>query len=146
MINNFQSLLGRETELQWRAVSDKERQRSLVAAVQSEADSIGFMLPHLGRGDLELMYAEPDPGGVASWRPSSRLRTYNGAVREHAWLRGLNRVEHVAIPDTQAAVTQSQIERIEKFKPSLEDARAVALAQLMSQRDRAPRDYIVLVA
>lgn len=146
MTNSFQSVLGRETELQLRATSDEGRARTLVAAVQSEADSIGFMLPQLGRGGVELMYAEPDPGGIASWRPSARLRAYNGAMREHAWLRGLGRIEHVAIPDAQADAARRQVQGAEKFKPSVEDARAVALAGLLSQRDRAPRDYVVLVA
>jgi tryptophan synthase beta chain len=146
MVNNFQSLLGRETELQLRATAGDGRERTLVAAVQSEADSIGFMLPQLGRTGVELMYAEPDPGGISSWRPSARLRAYNGAVREHAWLRGLGRVEHVAIPDAQAAAARQQLERAEGVVASLEDARAVALAALLAQRDRAPRDYVVLVA
>ena len=146
MANNFQSLLGRETELQLRALSADGRPRTLVAAVQSEADSIGFMLPQLGKQDVELMYAEPDPGGIASWRPSARLRAYNGAIREHAWLRGLNRIEHVTIPDAQARAAQHQVERAEHITVSLEDARAVALVSLLTQRDRTQRDYVVLVA
>lgn len=145
MANTFRSLLGRETDAQLRAVSGEGRQRTLVAAVQSEADSIGFMLPQLGKADVELMYAEPDPGGPAAWRPSARLRAYNGAIREHAWLRGLNRIEHVAIPDEQARAAQQQAERAEQITLGLEDARAVALACLLTQRDRSPRDYVVLV-
>jgi tryptophan synthase beta chain len=146
MANNFQSLLGRETELQYRAVAQEGRPRTMVAAVQSEADSIGFMLPHLGRAEVELMYAEPDPGGTASWRSSARLRAYNGAVREHAWLRGLNRIEHVAIPDAQARACRDEVGRTEKVQLSLEDARAVALTAQIAARQPAPRDYIVLVA
>jgi len=146
MINNFQALLGRETELQLRSLSADDRPRTLVAAVESEADSIGFMLPQLGRHDIELMYAEPEPGGIASWRPSARLRAYNGAIREHAWLRGLDRIEHIAIPDAQANAARYQVERAEHVKLSLEDARAVALAGLLTQRDQTPRDYVVLVA
>lgn len=146
MSNHFQSLLGRETELQLRASAPEGRPRSLIAAVQSEGDSIGFMLPQLSRQDVELLYAEPEPGGVASWRPSARLRAYNGVVREHAWLRGLGRIEHVAIPDTQALDAQRQISALERIEVSLEDARALALAQLMAQRNPDPRDFVVLVA
>lgn len=146
MANNFQSLLGRETALQLRTLSAEGRHHTWVAAVQSEADSIGFMLPHLSRPDVELVYAEPDPGGVASWRPSARLRAYNGAIREHAWLRGLGRIDHVTIPDAQAAAMQRQVQQLENVRISLEDARAVALAGLLLQRDRTPRDFVVLVA
>jgi tryptophan synthase beta chain len=145
MANSFQSLLGRETDLQLRAHAAEGHARTLVASVHSEADSIGFMLPQLGRREVELMYAEPDPGGVAAWRASVRLRFYNGAMREHAWLRGLGRIEHVAIPDAQARAAQQQLAGVEKIEVSLEDARAVALAGLLCQRDRAPRDYVVLV-
>jgi len=146
MVNSFQSLLGRETAAQLQAQSPAGRPQTWVAAVQSEADSIGFVLPLLSRQDVELVFAEPDPGGVASWRPSARLRAYNGAIREHAWLRGLGRIEHVAIPDAQAAAAQRQVEQLEQARISLEDARAVALAALLIQRDKAPRDYVVLVA
>lgn len=145
MVNNFQSLLGRETDLQLRAISGEGRGRTLVASVQSEADSIGFMLPHLSRHETELVYAEADPGSVPA-RPSARLRAYNGAIREHTWLRGLGRIQHVAIPDAQALTMQRQVASLEKIKPSLEDARAIALAVLLTQRDRVPRDYVVLVA
>jgi tryptophan synthase beta chain len=146
MANNFQSLLGRETAQQLTALTAADRQQTWIAAVQSEADSIGFMLAHLSRQDVELVYAEPDPGGVASWRPSVRLGAYNGAIREHAWLRGLGRIEHVAIADAQALAAQQQLGKLENVRISLEDARAVALVGLLIQRDRAPRDYVVLVA
>lgn len=145
MIANFQSLLGREAELQMRALG-AERPRTLVAAVESEADSIGFMLPQLGRTDIELVYAEPDPGGIASWRPSARLRAYNGAIREHSWLKGTGRIQHVPIPDAQARAAQQQILQAERINVSLEDARAVALASLLAQRSTVPRDFVVLVA
>ncbi|HUR41867.1 MAG TPA: pyridoxal-phosphate dependent enzyme [Verrucomicrobiae bacterium] len=145
MVANFQSVLGRETELQMRAVADG-RSRTMVAAVDSEADSIGFMLPQLARKDIELTYAEPAPGGIASWRPSTRLGAYNGGIREHAWLRGLGRTEYVAVPDAQATAARGHVERVESLKVSLEDARAVALALRLAPRDREPRDYVVLVA
>lgn len=145
MIFSFQSLLGREAELQMRALGT-ERPRTLVAAVESEADSIGFMLPHLRRDEVELFYAESDAGGMTSWRPSSRLRAYNGAKREHAWLKATGRIQHVAIPDAQARAAQQQLAQAENVRVSLEDARAIALATLLSQRDSNPRDFVVLVA
>lgn len=144
MTASFQSLLGRETELQLRELGGG-RPRTLVAAVQSEADSIGFVLPQLRR-DVELVFAEPDPGGIASWRPSARLRAYNGAIREHAWLKATGRIQHIAIPDAQARAAQQQVLQAEKVNVGLEDARAVALATLLVQRDPRPRDFVVLVA
>ena len=144
MIGSFQSLLGRETAQQLRALGG-ERPLTLVAAVQSEADSIGFVLPRL-RSEVELVFAEPDPGGIASWRPSARLRAYNGAIREHAWLKGTGRIQHIAIPDAQARAAQQQLLQAEKVNVGLEDARAVALTTLLAQRDLRPRDVVVLVA
>ncbi len=145
MAASFQALLGRETELQFRALASPDRARTMVAAVESEADSLGFMLPQLGRKDVELLYAEPDPGGIASWRASARLRAYNGAIREHTLLFGTGRIEHVAMGDASAQSARERL-RSEHVDISLEDARAVALALLLAQRDRVPRDFVVLVA
>jgi tryptophan synthase beta subunit len=144
MAATFQALLGRETELQFRAVAGADRPRTMVAAVESEADSLGFVLPQLGRKDVELVYAEPEPGGIASWRASKRLRAYNGAIREHTLLFGTGRIEHVALGDASAHAARERL-RSENIEVSLEDARAVALALLLAQRDRAPRDFVVLV-
>lgn len=147
MASAFQSLLGHETELQFRAQGGGgERRRTMVAAVASEADSLGFVLPQLGRREVELVYAEPEPGGIASWRASMRLRAYNGAIREHTLLLGTGRVEHVALSDATAQSMRERLSRDEALEVSLEDARAVALTQLLAQRDRAPRDFVVLVA
>lgn len=146
MINAFQALLGKETELQVRAQVLEGRERTMVAAVQSEADSIGFVLPQLNRDEVELVYAEPEPGGAASWRPSLRLQAYNGAVREHVWLRALGRIEHTAISDAQAQAAREQVRQMEKIELSFEDARAVALTLLLAQREGPPRDFIVLAA
>jgi tryptophan synthase beta chain len=145
MVSDFQSLLGRETELQSRAAAGS-RARTLVASVTSEADSIGFMLPHLSRHDVELLYAEPEPGGLASWRGAGRLRSYNGAVREHTWLRATGRIEHIAIGDSQALTFQRELGSLDNIQIGLEDARALALTSLLVQRDTAPRDFVVLVA
>ena len=146
MANAFQSLLGHETELQFRAQAGEERPRTMVAAVSSEADSLGFVLPQLGRRRIELVYAEPEPGGVNSWRASLRLRAYNGAIREHTLLFGTGRVQHVALSDSQAQGMRERLGRDENISVSLEDARAVALVQLLTQRDKDPRDFVVLVA
>jgi tryptophan synthase beta chain len=145
MISDFQSLLGRETELQSRAAA-AGRARTLIASVTSDADSIGFMLPHLARQDVELIYAEPEPGGIASWRGAGRLRSYNGAVREHTWLHATGRIEHIAIGDSQALTLQQQLGSLDNIQIGLEDARALALTSLLVQRDTTPRDFVVLVA
>jgi tryptophan synthase beta subunit len=146
MASAFRSLLGHETELQYRAQGGGDRPRTMVSALASEADSLGFVLPQLGRKEIELIYAEPEPGGIASWRASQRLRAYNGAIREHTLLYGTGRIEHVALGDNTAQSMQERLNRDDGLAISLEDARAVALAQLLTQRDRAPRDFIVLVA
>ena len=146
MASAFRALLGHETALQLRALAGTERPRTWVAALSSEADSLGFMLPQLGRKESELIYAEPEPGGVASWRASQRLRAYNGAIREHTLLYGTGRIEHVALGDATAAQVREQLARDDGITISHEDARAVALTQLLTQRDRNPRDFVVLVA
>ena len=140
----FQSMLGRETELQYRAMAGAERGRTMVAAVESEADSLGFVLPQLGRKEVELIYAEPEPGGIGSWRASTRLRFYNGAIREHTLLFGTGRIQHVALSDASAQAARERL-KSEDIAISLEDARAVALTLLLAQRDRAGRDFVVLV-
>jgi tryptophan synthase beta subunit len=146
MASAFRALLGHETLLQLRAQAGTERPRTWVAALSSEADSLGFMLPLLGRKEVELVYAEPEPGGVASWRASQRLRAYNGAIREHTLLYGTGRIEHVALGDATAASLRERLARDEGIAISHEDARALALTQLLTQRDRNPRDFVVLVA
>lgn len=146
MANNFQSLLGREVHQQLDAIAADGRPRTLVAAVQSEADSIGLVLPFLTHPELELVFAEPEPGGIESWRPSQRRRAYNGVVREHAWLKGTGRIEHVPIADAQAQAAQRQVMAAEKIGVSLEDGRALALTLLLAQRSGTPHDFVVLVA
>jgi tryptophan synthase beta chain len=146
MASAFRSLLGHETALQLRSLAGTERPRTWVAALSSEADSLGFVLPQMPRKDAELIYAEPEPGGVASWRASQRLRAYNGAIREHTLLYGTGRVEHVALGDATAQSMRERLARDEGIAISLEDARAVALTLLLTQRNREPRDFVVLVA
>jgi tryptophan synthase beta subunit len=145
MANNFQALLGREAEAQYTdSASFLSRPRTMVAAVGSEADSIGFVLPFLNRKDIRVAYAEPEPGGRAAWRPSTRLRPYNGQVREHSWLRGVGRIQHVPVPDTEASAYRDRLARA-GITVSLEDARAVALSAILGQGDTTPRDFVVLV-
>jgi tryptophan synthase beta chain len=146
MVSDFQMLLGYECELQLRARSSS-RPRALVATVHSEADSIGFMLPYLKRADMELFYSEPlDATGRSVWKPSARLRAYNGAKREHAWLRASGRITHVPITDTHAREMQERVHKLEGFVISFEDARAVALAAGLCKGDAGERDIVVLVA
>ena len=145
MANNFQALLGREADSQYTTTAAfLARPRTIVAAVGSEADSIGFVLPFLNRREVRVAYAEPEPGGRASWRPSNRLKAYNGQVREHSWLRGVGRIQHVPVPDADAERARQRLER-EGIKVGLEDARAVALTAILGQGDPDPRDFVVLL-
>jgi len=145
MANNFQALLGRETDAQYTTTAAfLNRPRTMVAAVGSEADSIGFVLPFLNRRDIRVAYAEPEPGGRAAWRPSRRLKPYNGQVREHSWLRGVGRIQHVPVPDADAEGVRARLAR-EGITVGLEDARAVALTAILGQGDPTPRDFVVLL-
>ena len=145
MANNFQALLGREADTQYTATASLlSRPRTMVAAVGSEADSIGFVLPFLNRREVRVAYAEPEPGGRASWRVSARLKPYNGQVREHSWLKGVGRIQHVPVSDEAAGSYRDRLAR-DGITISLEDARAVALTALMAQGDPTPRDFVVLI-
>jgi tryptophan synthase beta subunit len=145
MANNFQALLGREADAQYTTTASfLNRPRTMVAAVGSEADSIGFVLPFLNRREVRVAYAEPEPGGRGAWRPSNRLKAYNGQVREHSWLRGVGRIQHVPVPEADAERTRERLAR-EGITVSLEDARAVALTTLLGQGDPTPRDFVVLL-
>jgi tryptophan synthase beta chain len=147
MVSDFQMLLGYECELQLRAHSGNGRPRALVAAVHSEADSIGFMLPYLKRSDVELFYAEPATvDGKKAWKSSARLRAYGGARREHAWLRATGRITHLPVTDDDARAAQEQLRQLEGVSVSLEDARAVALAAGLAKGAGDERDIVVLVA
>jgi tryptophan synthase beta chain len=146
MISDFQMLLGYESELQLRAQTGSGRKRAMVAAVHSEADSIGFVLPYLRRSDIEVFYAEPEFAGRGGWKSSTRLRAYNGARREHSWLRATGRITHFQIGDAHARHAQEQLKRLEGIDISLEDARAVALGMGLAQDDDGDRDIVVLVS
>jgi tryptophan synthase beta chain len=145
MVGDFQMLLGYESELQLRAKAGPGRPRTLVAAVHGESDSIGFMLPYLKRSDIDLFYAEPEHGGRDAWKSSVRLRAYNGARREHAWLRATGRITHIPITDVQARAAQQQLKQLEDISVSLEDARAVVLATGLAHGDTSERDIVVLL-
>jgi tryptophan synthase beta chain len=146
MISDFQMLLGSESDLQLRALTSAARPRTLVAAVHSEGDSIGFVLPHLRRTDIEIFFAEPERSRHGGWKSSARLRAYNGARREHGWLRSAGNITHIPITDTQARHAQEQVKQLEGISISLEDARAVALAMGLMQSDIDDRDIAVLVS
>ena len=143
--NAFQSLLGREAEAQYQEMaSEQGRLRTVVAAVASEADAIGFALPFLGRKEIPIAFAEPAPGGVKNWRTNRRLQAYNGQIREHSWLRGVGRIQHVAIADSDAESYHRYL-KDEGVETGLEDARAIALTLMLSRNDPAPRDFLVLL-
>lgn len=146
MVSDFQMLLGYECELQLRAQGGAGRARTMVASVQSESDSIGFILPYLKRRDIDLFYAESaNTDGRSGWRPSERLRAYNGAKREHSWLRASGLITHVPINDQQAKGMQDKLQQLEKITVSLEDARAVVLAAGLVRGEVGDRDIVVLV-
>ncbi|MGH8458542.1 MAG: pyridoxal-phosphate dependent enzyme, partial [Nevskiales bacterium] len=146
MISDFQMQLGHETELQLRALTDPGRPRTFVAAVHSEADSIGFVLPHLRREGTDIFYAETEQGSRGRWKSSARLRAYNGARREHEWLRATGQITHIPIKDAQARHAQELVKRLEDISIGLEDARALALAMGLAQSDSGDQDIVVLAS
>jgi tryptophan synthase beta chain len=140
---DFQSLLGHETDLQLRAKRGEAHPRAMISSLHSDADAIGFNLMYLNRPEVALHCAEPEH--PAPWSPSPRLRPYNNAVREHTWLRSLGRIRHVPISDAKAEVAREQMRLYEKIDVSLEDARAVALLLDLMQYETRARDYVVLI-
>lgn len=144
IVSDFQALLGYECEMQMRVLGG-ERPRVLVAAMHSQADSIGFMLPWL-KGDTPLFYAEPMAAyGGEVWTPSARLRVYGGAKREHDWLRATGRITHRPISDTETHEVQEQLRHAENISISTDDARALALTAVLAEEQGGERDFVVLV-
>ena len=113
--------------------------------MHSEADSIGFVLPYLRRTDVDVLYAEPESDSHGGWKSSARLRAYNGARREHAWLRATGRITHIPITDAHAREAQTWVRDLENINISLEDARAVALATGLAKGNVSDADIVVLV-
>lgn len=146
IVSDFQSLLGRETDRQLASVAGAARPRCYVAALNGEADAVGFVLPQLAQRERELFFVEPPAGTEIASRRSGWLRAYNGLKREHAALRASGRLRFVAIGDAQARAAQEQLEAAENIRVSLEDARAVAQGCLLSRILSRPTDLIVLVA
>lgn len=144
MVNDFQMLLGYECQMQMRGLGTGPQ--VLVAAMHSQADSIGFMLPWLQK-ETPLFYAEPMAAyGGEVWTPSARLRAYGGAKREHEWLRATGRIAHRPVSDTETHEMQERLQQVEGISISSEDARAVRLAALLAvEGDAEPRDLVVLV-
>jgi tryptophan synthase beta chain len=144
MVSDFQSLLGRETVLQVRAQTGFRRPVSFVAAMYSEGDAIGYMVPHLPITEIPLYYAEPD--GESGVRSSISARAYNGHRREHAWLKASGRIDYAFIPDARAKAAQDRIRQAAGLDLSLEDARAMAQAEHLARVSTSARDIVVLVA
>ncbi len=145
MVNDFQMLLGQETALQLRAGRVREKRQIVIAAVNSEADAIGFMLPFLRNQEMELLLADADPGSDRKLR-SMRWANYKGARREHAWLRATGHISYIPIRDGQAAKAQQLLEDTEGLHVSFEDARAISLTCGLIEGGVADRDLVVLVA
>jgi len=146
MLSDFQSLMGQETQLQLRAHCSADRPRTIVAAVHSAADSVGFMLPQLAGTEADLVYTEPRAGGTEPWYPMGRLAAYNGAQRIHAALRRTGRLTYAPVADGDAYEAQRDALRLENMSLTLEDSRALAFAGMVAAASPAPRDIVVLVA
>ncbi|HUS24258.1 MAG TPA: pyridoxal-phosphate dependent enzyme [Candidatus Binatia bacterium] len=146
MTADFRALLGHETELQLRPHAGSGRPRLFVAAQDSAADSIGFMLPQAARPGAELVYVDAERGQFAPPPPPGRLAAYNGALVEHERLRASGRATYVTASDDAARRAQERVFQLEGVGLSLEDARAAAFALLAARNHPADLDIVVLAA
>lgn len=145
LANDFHALLGHETLMQYR---QRPGARSLfpvlVAATQSRADSIGFILPFLRETSVELALIEPadepaEERGLKAWSGAYRERR-----REHAWIKGSGRVKYPEVSAGEGVRVQQYLRSQLKAELALDDARAVAHAMQIAPT-LSGRDIIVLV-
>lgn len=145
LANDFHALLGRETLMQY---TQKPGSRPLfpmlVAATQSRADSIGFILPFLREASVELALIEPE-GEVAEEREQKAWSgAYRERRREHAWIKSSGRVRYPEISAAEGVRVQQYLRAQLKAELALDDARAVAYAMQVAPTVNS-RDIIVLV-
>jgi len=143
--SDFQSLLGRETEAQYRALGGTAAPAAVLAARDSRADALGFLLSYLSRPQVALYCLEaPASAGGEGRGPWSG--TYRERRREHAWLRGSGRLHYVAIDDADAHRAQDELQEHEGIAIALDDARALAQAQALARSGEVAGDLLVLLA
>lgn len=139
MASDFQSLLGRETDAQYRALG-RSAPRVLVAPLHGRADAIGFILPYLPHAAFTLVIVEPP-----SAPPPSGARAWRDRAREHRWLRATGRVRYVTIADAQAHAVRERAAAHE-LDLSVEGARALACAEELYAAADSAADVCVLVS
>ena len=144
IVHDFQMLLGQETALQLRAQKSRWKKQIAIASAQSEADSIGFVLPFLRNQDMELMLAEV---GEHERRAESSVRwaNYQGAKREHNWLKATESITYIPISQTYAERAQNQLQELEGIAVSGPDSRAIALTIGLLEGGLTERDLVVLI-
>ncbi|HUP92896.1 MAG TPA: hypothetical protein VM074_11665 [Solimonas sp.] len=145
MVSDFQSLLGRETDAQYRALGRAGAARVCVASMHSRADAIGFILPYLPHAAFRLVIVEPEDQAAAG-PAHAASRAWRGRTREHRWLRATGRVQYVTLGDAPARALQARLAQGEEIEIGLEDARALAWAGTLAESAGSAADICVLVA
>lgn len=145
LVNDFQSLLGRETLMQYRQQPGaRQAIPALVAATQSRADSIGFMLPFLRQTAVSLALVEPVY--VSSKKAEHEIwgGAYRERRREQAWIKGSGRVSYPDVSAAEGAKAQQLLREVLPLELTADDARAVAHAMRIAP-ELTGQDIIVLV-
>ncbi len=145
LANDFHALLGHETLMQYRQRPGiRPMFPVLVAATQSRADSIGFILPFLREAAADLALIEPDHEPTEDREQKAWSGAYRERRREHAWIKGSGRVRYPEVSADEGARVQQYLRAQLKAELALDDARAVAYAMQLAPTLRG-RDIIVLV-
>lgn len=145
LVNDFQSLLGRETLMQYRQRPDaRQAIPTLVAATQSRADSIGFMLPFLRQTAVNLVLVEPVAGSSETAAREAWSGSYRERRREQAWIKGTGRVSYPEVSAAEGASAQLMLRASLPLAIALDDARATAHAMRIAP-DLMGQDIIVLL-
>ena len=86
---------------------------------------------------------EDEDGQILETHSVSAGLDYPGVGPEHAWLKDLQRVEYVAVDDTEALAAFHRLTRVEGIMPALESSHALAYAEKLAARMSA--DDIIIV-
>lgn len=145
LANDFHALLGHETLMQYRQRPGiRPMFPVLVAATQSRADSIGFILPFLREASAELVLIEPDQEPMEDREQKAWSGAYRERRREHAWIKGSGRVKYPEVSAQEGTRVQQYLRSQLQAELALHDARAVAYAMQIAPT-LGGRDIIVLV-
>ena len=172
MVRDFQSVIGRETALQLRALGAKADR--LVACVGGGSNSIGLFHPYL-RSRVKMLGIEAAGLGLHTKKHAATLSKggigvlhgsksevlqdregqidlahsisagldYPGVGPEHSWLKDAGRVKYVAVTDREALDAFQLSTRLEGIIPALEPSHALAYVKKLAPK--LPRDNLLVM-